>query len=60
MMESHFPIEITAQPEKIFELRELHIIAECVFFLKVLNLRINSQRAKKTLPAKVIPREEKT
>ena len=35
-------------------------VAELVFFLKVSNLWINSQRAKKTLRGKVIPREEKT
>ena len=40
--ESHFPIEILAQPGKIFEIRELDVIAKRVFFLKVLNLQINS------------------
>ena len=58
--ESHFPIEILARPGKIFEIRELHVVAERVFFLKVINLQINSQWAKKTIRALVIPREEKT
>jgi hypothetical protein len=58
--DSHFPIEIPARPGKIFEIRELHIVAERVFFLKVSNLWINSQRAKKTLRGKVIPWVEKT
>ena len=59
MLESHFPIEILARPGKIFEIRELHVVAERVFFLKVINLQINSQWAKKRMRAKVIPREEK-
>ena len=58
--ESDFPTEIPAWPRKIFEIREFHIVAERVIFLKVLNLWINSQRAKKTLRGKVIPRDEKT
>jgi hypothetical protein len=60
LTESHFPTEISAWPGKILEIRELHVVAECVFFLKVPNLWINSQRAEKTLCTKVIPREEKT
>ena len=58
VMESHFPTEILARPVKIFEIRLLHVVAEHVFFLKVPNLHMNSQWAKKTLCAKVIPREE--
>ena len=57
--ESHFPTKILSRPGKILEIWELHVVAECVFFLKVSNLRINSQRVKKTLCKKVIPREEK-
>ena len=59
-MESHFPTEILARPVKIFEIRLLHVVAEHVFFLKVSNLWINSQQAKKTLRGKVIPWVEKT
>jgi hypothetical protein len=58
--ENHFPTEIPAQPGKIFEIREFDVVAKHVFFLKVLNLWINSQRAKKTLRGKVIPQDEKT
>ena len=58
--ESHFPTKITARPGKILEIQELHVVAERVFFLEVLNLWINSQRAKKTLRGKVIPQDEKT
>jgi hypothetical protein len=57
---NHYPTEIPARPGKIFEIREFHVVVECVFFLKVLNLWINSQRAKKTLCGKVIARDEKT
>ena len=48
MMESHLPTKILARPGKILEIRELHVVAKCVFFLKVLNLWINSKRAKRT------------
>jgi hypothetical protein len=58
VMESHFPTEILARPGKIFEIWLLHV-AERVFFLKVPNLHMNSQWAKKTLCAKVISQEEK-
>ena len=60
MIETHFPTEITARPGKILEIQELHVVAERVFFLKVSNLWMNSQRAKKTLRGKVIPQDEKT
>ena len=60
VMESHFSTEIPAWLGKIFEIRELHVVAERVFFLKVQKLQINSQWAKKTLRAKVIPWDEKT
>ena len=59
-MESHFPTEISTWLGKILEIRELQVVAERVLFLRVSNLRINSQRAEKTLRAKVIPREENT
>ena len=57
---SHFLTEIPVEPGKILEIQELHVVTESVFFLKVPNLQINSLRAKKTLHAKVIHREEKT
>ena len=60
MTEGHFSIEIPAWSGEILEIQELHVIAECVLFLKILNLRINSQWAEKTLCMKVISREEKT
>ena len=60
MLESHFPTEILARLGKIFEIHELLVVAECVLFLEVINLQINSQWAKKKIRAKVIPREEKT
>ena len=59
VMESHFPTKIPARPGKIFEIRLLHVVAEHVFFLKVPKLHMNSQWAKKTVCAKVIPRVEK-
>ena len=57
---STFPTKIPAKPEMLPANRELHIVAEVALFIKVSNLWINSQRAEKTLRAKVIPREEKT
>ena len=38
MPEGHFPIEIPAKPGKILAIRELHIVAERVLFLKVPDL----------------------
>jgi hypothetical protein len=43
VMESHFLTEITTRPGKIKEIRELHVVAKRVFFLKFLNLWINTQ-----------------
>ena len=53
MSKGHFLIEISAKPRKILAIRELHVMATCVLFLKVLDLRINSQRVGKNLCAKV-------
>jgi hypothetical protein len=38
MPEGHFPIKIPAKPGKILVIRELHVMAEHVLFLKVPNL----------------------
>ena len=38
----YFPIKIPARPEKILTIRELYVVHECVFFLKVLDLRIKA------------------
>uniref|UniRef100_A0A2N9EHT2 Uncharacterized protein n=1 Tax=Fagus sylvatica TaxID=28930 RepID=A0A2N9EHT2_FAGSY len=53
MLEGHFLIEIPAKPGKILAIRELHVVAALVLFLKVPDLRINSQRVGKNLCAKV-------
>jgi hypothetical protein len=52
MSEGYFPIEIPAKPGKILAIRELHVVSERVLFLKVLDLRIKSQRVGKNLCAK--------
>jgi hypothetical protein len=44
-----FPIEILARPGKNSAIRELHVVSEHVLFLKVLDLRIKSQRVEKNL-----------
>jgi hypothetical protein len=40
------------RPEENIAIRELHVVSECVLFLKVSNLRIKSQRVGKNLSAK--------
>jgi hypothetical protein len=47
-----FLIEIPAKPGKILAIRELHVVSECVLFLKVLDLWIKSQRVGMNLSAK--------
>jgi hypothetical protein len=53
MSKGCFPIEIPAKSGKILAIRELHVMSERVLFIKVPNLRINSQRVGKNLRAKV-------
>jgi hypothetical protein len=50
--EGRFPIEIPAKPGMILAIRELHIVSECFFFIKVLDLRIKSLWVGKNLFAK--------
>jgi hypothetical protein len=52
MSDGCFLIEIPAKPRKILEIRELHVVSKHVLFLKVLDLRINSQQVGKNLRAK--------
>ena len=53
MPEGHFLIEIPAKQGKILAIRELNVLAALVLFLKVQDLRINSQWVGKNLYAKV-------
>jgi hypothetical protein len=54
-----FPAKIPTKPEMLPANRELYVAAEVALFLKVPDLRINSQRVGKTLCAKTVSRVEK-
>jgi hypothetical protein len=53
MPEGHFSVEIPIKPGKILAIQKLHVVATRVLFLKVSDLRINSQQVGKNLCAKV-------
>ena len=54
-----FPAKIPTKPEMFPVNRELYVAAEVALFLKVPDLRINSQRVGKTLCAKMVSQVEK-
>ena len=51
--EGNFSIEIPARLGKILAIRELHVVSECVLFLKVVDLWIKSLWVGKNLCANV-------
>jgi hypothetical protein len=54
-----FPAKIPAKTEMLLVNRKLHVAAEVAFFLKVPDLRMNSQRVRKTLRTKTVSQVEK-